>query len=207
MDRFSCEEHDRTQYTNDDLEFWKEHNKRHQKKEVYNNSEIRLDDLLKKYPYVRDTAIDIGSGAGWLSSLLSDVFVKVYAIEPSSKAYLIANKLYPDKKNITWICGFPNRGLECIPQLKSPCLVVTCSVLQHIRDNDVKEILSFINKKLPKNSILSLQELWGDIVHLDMHHSRSKEWWSSKLSNWDLDFHGPEVLEGISKGIHGVKNG
>lgn len=199
-------EHIKTQYNNLDLNYWKEHNERHQDDSVFNNEEIKLKYLIYENPNVNKLAIDIGSGVGWLSAKLSDYFDEVISIEPSEDAVKISKDLYGDKKNIYWNIGFAEDFLNIL-RLKTPTLFVTCSVFQHLDDNTVESILKFINDNAPTESILSFQELWGEYVNVNMHHIRTKDWWASKLSNWDLNFHGPVVMSNANKGIHGKKTG
>ena len=200
----SVEEHENTAYSNLDLNYWREHNLRHQNESVVNNGEIKLLDLLKSNESVRKTAFDIGSGVGWMSCFLSDYFEEVISIEPSSKAIEVSKSLYLGKKNIRWIEGYAESVIDSL-EINEPSLFITCSVFQHLEDFFVEKVLHAINVNAPKGSILNLQELWGEETHRNMQHSRTKEWWLKNLSNWDLDFHGPEVLKNINKGIHGIK--
>jgi len=207
MKTISKDQHDKTQYSNcQDLAYWKEHNERHEGDSVFNNKEIKLIDLLESHKNVRKTAVDIGSGAGWLSSKLSSFFEKIISIEPSQKAVDISKKLYTDKPNIEWILGYAEDVLAVLEfNKKEPVLFVTCSVFQHLNNKDVEKVLSWLNENAPTDSILGFQEPWGEDNHREMHHVRTKEWWSSKLSNWNLDFHGPQVLPNTNKGFHGIK--
>ena len=207
MKETSLLEHNKTQYDfHTDLDFWRKHNERHQSDTVFNNQEIKLGDLLLKHPNTRSLAIDIGSGAGWLSSKLAEHFTKVIGIEPSDKAVGIAKELYKDIKNVEFIHGFSEDIFPSIQLNDKPVLFVTCSVFQHLEDEYVSQILSWINTNAPSGSILSFQELWGNDQHTEMHHVRTQEWWSKNLSEWSLHFHGPVVLPNTCKGIHGLKN-
>lgn len=197
-------EHVKTQYSNLDLNYWKEHNERHQDDSVFNNKEIRLKDLIDENPNINKLAIDIGGGVGWLSAKLSDYFEKVISIEPSEDAVNISKALYSEKENISWNIGFAEDFLSEL-KIETSALFVTCSVLQHLDDDVVENILKMINDKAPVGSILSFQELWGIYVNTNMHHVRTKEWWSERLNNWDLNFHGPEVMPNTNKGIQGKK--
>jgi 2-polyprenyl-3-methyl-5-hydroxy-6-metoxy-1,4-benzoquinol methylase len=172
------------------------------------NSEFALDKLLARYPSVRDMAVDIGAGVGWLAALLSKDFKQVVAIEPSKQALQIAQELYPatNFSNIVWHNGFAENILAEL-QLEQPALFVTGVVLSHLRDKEVKTICEEVAKKAPRGSILCFDECWGREWHQIMWHSRTKEWWQGNFPGWNLDFHGPEITEtpGIYKGIHGVK--
>lgn len=200
----SKDSHDTDYYDKYDLDWWNSHNKWHQDNS-FSNDELRLDKLLMDNSNVRSIAIDIGSGGGWLSKELSNYFSKVIAIEPSEKAQNIAKLLYRYTSNIEWKCGYAEDILSKYSFNNNPIFINTCSVLQHLEDDIVEKILLWINSYPIVDSILSFQELWGEEVNQFMHHSRSKEWWQSRLSNWELDFHGPIVLPGINKGIHGIR--
>jgi SAM-dependent methyltransferase len=173
-----------------------------------NGPEIKLYDLLEKYPDVRSTAIDIGSGTGWHSAQLSSTFNKVISIEPSAGAIEISNELYKDDKykNIKKENGFAEDILRALA-LEEPTLYFTGCVLSHLRDKEVKAICKLINEKAPVGSILSFAECWGDDHHDFMWHVRSKDWWQKQLSNWELDFFGPPIqdLSNRNKGFHGCK--
>lgn len=206
MKENSAKTHDETQYNNDDLNFWIKHNKIHQEDNVFNNNELKLKKLIDNNKNVRKLAIDIGSGAGWLSYKLSEIFEKVIAIEPSEKAVNISKKIYNNASNIEWIVGYAEDVFPIIENKNNePTLFTTCSVFQHLENEYVLKVLKWINENAPINSILGFQELWGQELHLNMHHVRQKEWWINNLSNWELDFHGPKVLENTNKGIHGIK--
>jgi hypothetical protein len=206
MKELSFNIHNETQYDlHTDINYWVEHNKRHESDIVFNNTEIKLKYLLEKYPHVRALAIDIGSGAGWLSNKLSEYFDSVIGIEPSQRALDIASNLYGNKKNILFNLGFSEDVLPTISLPDEPILFVTCSVFQHLDDEYVSKTLSWINQNAPEGSILSFQELWGSNSHEPFKHIRTKTWWNEQLSNWTLDFHGPMVLPNTNKGIHGLK--
>lgn len=196
--------HDIDYYNKHDLDWWRSHNEWHQNNS-FSNDELKLDKLLIENSDVRGIAIDIGSGGGWLSKELSNYFTKVIAIEPSKKAHEICKALYGNIDNIEWECCYAEDILPRYSFSKLPLFINTCSVLQHL-DNKISEvILHWVNSYPITDSILSFQELWGDEVNQPMYYSRSKIWWQKKLSNWDLDFHGPIILPGIHKGIHGVR--
>ncbi len=201
---YSKNSHDIDYYNRFDLDWWYSHNKWHQDNS-FSNDELKLDKLLMDNPDVRGISIDIGAGGGWLSKELSNYFSKVIAIEPSEKAQEIAKLLYPNIPNIEWKCGFAEDILTKCLLDKGPIFINTCSVFQHLEDNVVEKILVWINSVPIVNSTLSFQELWGDEINQSMHHSLSKKWWQDRLSNWCLDFHGPIVLPGINKGIHGIR--
>ena len=56
-------------------------------------------------------------------------------------------------------------------------------------------------------------EFWSEDIPFNqpLINCRTKAWWQSHLSNWDLDFHGPSMAEygytykNFFKGIHGYK--
>jgi hypothetical protein len=76
-----------------------------------------------------------------------------------------------------------------------------------MRDKEVAAICKIINEKAKKGSALSFSECWGEEFHKHMWHVRTKEWWQTQLSNFELDFHGGQVenVPGRFKGFHGIK--
>lgn len=195
-------------FTNNTLNRNLEASVKYEKEDFFNSTEVKFGLLLKKYPQVRDTAIDIGCGTGWLSAKLSNTFEKVVALEPSQAALTMAKKYYPSKKysNIEWYNGFAEKLLPTL-KVEQPCLFTTATVLSHIPDNAVKKILKKVNQIAPKGSILNLCECWGKEHHQFMWHIRTKKWWQKNLPGWELDFHGPSIqnLPDRHKGIHGIK--
>lgn len=202
--------HDSTEYYSKFKNEWIEHNEKHGV-ESFDNEELKVGRLLKKYPLIRDVAIDIGSGGGWMTNELSKHFKKVIAIEPSSKAITICKELYP-QDNITWINGYSEDVLNDYQfDYAEKYFINTCSVFIHLNDDHVIPTLKALNKNF-SNSILSFQELWSIEKHFNIRllNCRTKKWWEEQLSNWDLNFHGPDMSKfgfnyiDVNKGIHGI---
>jgi 2-polyprenyl-3-methyl-5-hydroxy-6-metoxy-1,4-benzoquinol methylase len=178
------------------------------RKDMFNGPELKLGQLLARYPEVRELAVDIGSGNGWISGLLAKSFSEVIAIEPSAAAIAIAKQLHPSQEylNITWRQGFAETVLAEL-QYPTPVLFVTGGVLSHLRDQEVEKICACINKGPVAGSILAFNEGWGEDWHQLRWHIRTKEWWQNRLSNWAIDFHGPEaVSQRYHLGFHAVKS-
>lgn len=208
MKNISKIDHDNTMYLKHSLDFWVDHNKQHEE-EVFNNEELKIKTLLEKYPDIRNTAIDIGSGGGWMCNKLKEYFDVVYGIEPSKKAIDLCRELYKGKK-IKWVHGYSEDAFKIINFPTKNVFINTCSVFIHIDDEYIIPTLKWINENF-NNSMLSFQEFWSDTKHINkpLHNCRTKEWWCNHLSNWELDFHGPDMSEygsqyhNISKGFHG----
>ena len=81
--------------------------------------------LLRANPSVRRYAIDIGSGAGWLSARLHYEFETVYSVEPSEAGHALAESLYPvtEYENIVRISGFAENVLQTL-KLDAPAFFV-----------------------------------------------------------------------------------
>lgn len=204
----SLKRHDQT-YSSESLideERKKIANKEHEKE--INNAEFNLELLLSKNFEIRDLAIDVGSGVGWVSASLSKNFKQVVAIEPSQKALEIAKTLYPLSAypNIIWKQGFAEDILPGL-SIETPALFITGCVLSHLRDKEVIQICEAIEKVSVPGSILCFNECWGKHWQQMMWYSRTKDWWQARFPGWNLDFHGPEVdtMPGIHKGFHGKK--
>jgi len=205
----SYEKHHQDFINNIDLEGHKILFNKFENENQFNNPEMKIADLLTKYPLVRDLAVDIGCGAGWLSAKLHDVgFNEIIGIEPSSIGLEYARQIYDAENypNIKWINGFAENELPLL-NIQKPTLFVTGCVLAHLTDDAVVQICAAINTIAPKGSILSLAEPWGPESHEFMWHVRTKQWWQNQLPQWNLDFHGPSIQEvsGRHKGFHGLK--
>lgn len=208
----SVDSHNKTDYLVRTLDDWKKYNEDFSKIE-FNTPQVRVKDLLDKFPNIRNFAIDIGCGGGWMSNELSKYFEYVIAIDPSNYAIEICKKLYT-QSNIIWIVGYSDDVLQSIDfDFNASYFINSCSVFQHIDDAYTIPTLKFINDNF-KHGILSLQEWWSENRHFNqgMGNCRTKMWWKQQLSNWDLDFHGPsisncgEYFESINKGLHGHIN-
>ena len=175
----------------------------------FNSPEMRLADLLEKHPIIRNQAIDIGCGVGWLSArLCKEGFLEVVGIEPSAAALEMANRIFPKTEypNLRWINGFAEDILRAI-KLSKPSLFVTGCVLAHLTDSAVEKICRAICRVAPVGSLLGFSEPWGPTFHEVLWHVRTEDWWRKKLKGWNLDFYGPgiENVPGRHKGFHGVK--
>ncbi len=138
--------------------------------------------------------IDLGSGTGWVSNLLSEKFTRVIAIEPSASAIEISKHYFSHgfASNIEWKHGFAEKVLLEQNDLAGPIFVFTGVVLSHTPNRVAKKILRFINDNLALGSTGLLIEAWGNPRSESLWHIRSKEWWQANLSNCELDFYGPE---------------
>lgn len=183
------------------------HGQRMIKEDAVNGPEMRAKDLLDKHQNVR-LVVDIGSGTGWCAASLSPVVDEVIAIEPSRAALEIAKELYPPATyaNISWIEGFAEVELKKM-KLGGPAMFFTGCVLSHIRDKEVMKICHSVTQVASVGSVLSFAECFGDEEwHQLMWHVRTKDWWRSQFPEWELTFHGPQVLGEIyHKGFWGVK--
>jgi hypothetical protein len=192
----------------DSLERHRARYREYEEANLFNQPEARYADLISEHPDVRSMAIDIGSGAGWLSARLSRYFRQVIGLEPSEAAVGMARALFPitEYPNIRWIVGFAEQELPKL-QLSKPTLFVTATVLSHLPDESVEKICTAVNENAPVGSILSFAECWGIESHSYMWHIRTTEWWKARFPGWDLDFHGPEIegMSGSRKGFHGTK--
>jgi hypothetical protein len=132
------------------------------------------------------THIDIGSGNGWLTRKTSPLFEKVFGIEPSLTGVNLAKKVTEGLTNVTFVNKDMIDGLKEINPT-SPVFITTATVLSHIEDFYVAEFLKQVNA-LPVNSTLCFDERYDKNIQWNMWHIRSKEWWESKLPNWQLIF-------------------
>lgn len=180
----------------------------YKKRNCFNGPESKYEDFIKSHPEVRELAIDIGSGCGWLSVELSRFFKKVIGIEPSKKAVVIAEQLKPVQcKNIEYVNTYAEEGLD---KLSIPCkaLFVTGCVLGHLPDETVSKICQAVEKKALPGSLLVFAEAWGKEFHAPMWNARTKEWWQANLPSWKIDFlkyNRPEDRPNEHRGFQAVK--
>lgn len=195
---------------NRDLDFFKEYNKNHQKQDFWKQymfiETTKYDKLINQFNNDKKLAVDIGCGPGWFCEKFSTIFENIIGIDPSPIIINICKELYKDKNNIMWVNGFAEDELSIILNDKDyPIFLNTCSVFIHLDNDIVTNILNVINNKSKIGSIISLEEFWGMDTDLPLHKVRNINWWCERLSNWQLDFHGPVVLPNTNKGIHGIK--
>ncbi len=148
--------------------------------------------------------IDIGSGLGWVIRKTSDIFEKVYAVEPSAQATEIASKALADRTNITYV----NKDMvDAMDELSNigPVFVTTAIVLSHITDEYVSTFLAKLGE-VPNGSALFFDERYGKNIQWRLWHIRDKAWWANQLPDWQLSFF-DIPNSGYMSGIFGIKVG
>lgn len=93
--------------------------------------------------------LDLGSGRGWLTNLLSD-YGNVMGVEPIKPVVEYAKKTFP---KLTFICGTSKDLLKNGENRKFD-LIITSEVIEHIPDNNKKEFIKDIFKLLNDNGHL-----------------------------------------------------
>ncbi len=166
---------------------------------------LGFDLALKLTSVMPNMHIDIGCGTGWLLNEMSDRFNQVIGIEPSKKAIEIATKLLGQKRNLDFINKDMVDGFTQIAP-KEPVFITTSTVLNHIEDFYVESFLSGTVDELPDGSVLFFDERYDKNIQWNMWHVRSKDWWSTRLPNWQLVFLNIEN-SGYPSGIYGIRVG
>lgn len=87
--------------------------------------------------------LDLGSGRGWLTNLLSE-YGKVLGIEPIKPVVNYAKKIFP---KIEFVCG-TSKDLLNNKENKRFDLIVASEVIEHISDNNKNEFIKDIFKLL-----------------------------------------------------------
>jgi len=179
------------------------------KNDRINWPDFLIRDLLAKHPQVT-TAVDIGSGTGWVSASVHPLVEKVIAIEPSAAAIDISKRAYPAETypNITWHEGLAEELLPALA-LTNPTIFITGCVLSHLRDKEVEKICKTITEVAPIGSVFAFSECWSEETpwHQNMWHIRTKTWWQAQFPGWTLTFGGTKHEQGdYYMGIWGVKN-
>jgi SAM-dependent methyltransferase len=164
--------------------------------------------LMDDNPQIK-TLVDIGCGTGWFVNYANLVrkYETIYGIEPSSHAIGIGKKIYGENDIVKYINDYAEDALSNIT-LSDPTFFTTFIVLSHLEDETVSNILKEMGKIAPKGSIMYFNEMHGDVLHDNLWHCRTKEWWKTNLNGWELTFHtestgfnGPNRF----KGIGGIK--
>jgi len=152
-------------------------------------------------------AVDVGSGTGWFANYVVEIrgFEKVYAIEPSKSATEIAKKIYPEQKNVEWICGFAEEEISKL-DLNEPTFFSFMCVLAHMENELAIKILESIDSVAPSESLISFSEPYGKDLHQYTWHVRPENWWRDVLPNWDFTFESNYIIDSERrKGFVGIK--
>ncbi len=157
--------------------------------------------VIDDHPEVRSIHIDIGSGAGWLQAKTASYFDRVIGIEPSKAAVGTARQITESFGNVEYLNDDMAGGLEKIT-LNGPALFTSSTVFSHINDESVADFLKILSR-VPPGSVLFFREPYGKNYQQYLWHIRSKEWWASRLPDWELTFCG-YTGNGYENGISGV---
>lgn len=113
--------------------------------------------------------LDLGSGRGWLTNLLSE-HGNVLGIEPIECVVNYAKKMFP---NLNFVCGTTTDLLNK-KKYKRYDLIVSSEVIEHISDENKGAFIKDINKLLNANGFLILttprkeaQEEWNFYMNPD----------------------------------------
>ena len=208
IDTNSHKEHD-IHYVSAGIEDIKWENEEKTIDQVQFNPDQPLGSMMRLHKATLNVAVDVGSGHGWTSELLSKDFSKVYAIEPSEHASSLCKQLYPQIDSIEWICGFAEDELGKL-ELKEPALFVTSCVFSHLNDDAVVDICKAIDLLALEGSAITMSENWslyGKDFAQKLWYSRTQKWWKARFPGWELDFKTEPTKDqlGSFKGITGLK--
>jgi hypothetical protein len=136
-------------------------------------------------------AVDIGAGTGWLSKFLSNYFTTVLSVEPSSDGVVLGKKLLT-QKDIALTNGiyFNLKGEDFFSKCTflHPTFVIFQTVLSHLPNEQVTEVLNLSNTSLPCGSVILFSEVYGDEHSEVMWFVRNQLWWKSRMPEWNLEF-------------------
>ncbi|WP_175545963.1 class I SAM-dependent methyltransferase [Salegentibacter echinorum] len=96
--------------------------------------------------------LDVGSGRGWLTNLLSD-YGKVKGIEPVGAVVRHARKLFPE---LSFVLGKLNDFVKDSEKAGNYDLIVCSEVIEHIPDDDKNKFVHNISLLLKKDGYLIL---------------------------------------------------
>lgn len=142
--------------------------------------------MVENHPEVRSLHIDLGCGGGWLLEKTAPYFKRVVGVDPSAAALAGASEVTKHLSNVELIEGDMVEVLQKL-NFSEPIFLTTTTVLSHINDEWVSELLKIVNN-LPKGSILTFGEPHGKNIQRKLWYIRDKEWWANRLNNWQLVF-------------------
>jgi hypothetical protein len=140
-------------------------------------------------------AVDIGAGTGWLSTYLGKFFETVISVEPTIEGITLGKKLLLKSSPYSKISYFQQKaeGFLATAYFVSPVLVFFQTVLSHLPDKQVQEILSRFDQALPIGSKVIFSEVFGQPHSELMWFVRDSSWWEINLPNWEFDFFGKKL--------------
>jgi SAM-dependent methyltransferase len=161
--------------------------------------------IVSKKEYLKGNALEIGSGAGWLSHLISPYFRQVFSIEPSESGHTLAKQYFGQAKNINFL-NVDITGLRNLQQIPNFQFFMTCFVLSHLNNKEVKVISEYISSVGSIGSEALLIERWStNRVTGRMWHIRTPDEWRKLFPNHDLYFHKNVEFEETFVGIHLIR--
>lgn len=133
-----------------------------------------------------EVALEIGSGVGWLSYLLSTYFKEIIGIEPSRNANTLANS-YFFKDNINFVCSDLIRAVS--KNNFEVDFFTSCFVLSHLSNKQVRKINLAIEATHIGTKGLLL-ERWSEknTTKESMWFIRNKKDWCSLFPKYTLEF-------------------
>lgn len=102
-----------------------------------------------KSEFEKNHILDLGSGRGWLTNLLSN-YGNVLGVEPVAPVVKYAEKLFPE---IKFICG-TSKDLLKRRNLKKFNLIIASEVIEHVPDKNKNGFIEDISKLLDDNGFL-----------------------------------------------------
>lgn len=158
---------------------------------------------LEKFSH-RTLHIDIGSGTGWLLGKTALSFEKVIGIEPSKAATQASSLVFSNFTNIEYINEDMVDAIKSI-DITSPTFFTSSIVFSHIKNFHVTNFLKELDC-VHNGSTLYFFENYDTNIHHPFWYIRNKEWWASRLPNWQLTFL-DIPNQGYKSGIYGVRVG
>lgn len=198
-DNYSYIKHNSQFEGEQDLEWHKQRFAEYEKNNVYEANGYKK--FIEEHPEVRDTHVDIGSGAGWLLVKTAPLFRRVIGIEPSTAGVEYSKFFNKEFGNVEHINADMIAGYSSL-HFEKPILVTTSTVLSHIADPVVSSFLKLLNDA-PRGSLFLFGEPYGKNRQQFTWHIRSKEWWAKQLPDWQLSF-GEITGNGYMNNISGV---
>lgn len=140
-------------------------------------------------------AVDIGAGTGWLSTYLGRFYETVISVEPTSDGITLGKKLLLSKSPYSKVSYQQQKAEDFLSTARfvSPVLVFFQTVLSHLPDKQVQNILAQFNPALPIGTKVVFSEVFGKPHAELMWFVRDTAWWERNLPDWEFNFFGKKL--------------
>ena len=154
-------------------------------------------EIITEFSKNSKVAIDIGAGTGWLSTYLGKFFDTVISVEPTREGIVLGKKLLLQESSYSKVSYINQKAEDFLAAayFVSPVMVFFQTVLSHLPDKQVENILSQFDHALPIGSKVIFSEVYGHPQAEMMWFVRESIWWEMNLPNWEIDFFSMKLVD------------